>query len=409
MNRTGFAFLFVSLLLLIFLSKEIGLKSRRLLFIIFTFSLITSHYGTTYMFMLLLIQISIIHFYNKKFRNFEGEFISPTSVALFFTMAFSWYMYTSGAQNFDWGVSFGHHILINLQDFFNPEKSAAMRAFITRSVTPSFSLEATKWLLFILLIFIIIGAVKMLYLYLKNRVDARYATLTLAFCSVLTGITQMGMPRIFGFSLLLSAPLTIWGLAEVLKLMGIKEERKHLLAFSLYLFILFAFTYGIVANTVNAVTGEAKDMSLQGTFKEKILESDNLRFKRLIYWGWQPDSTYKAVGWFFIHQYPNETLFVDSLVSDSHLFTLHLPREYGGKIICNLTQPKVKSIENVLKSEIRNGYVFLAYHNLHDNFIYVADKKGNEIYYRTSNYRWIFEKMSKIYDSGGGAFYVAGY
>jgi len=91
------------------------------------------------------------------------------------------------------------------------------------------------------------------------------------------------------------------------------------------------------------------------------------------------------------------------------LFTLHLPREYGGKIICNLTQPKVKSIENVLKSEIRNGYVFLAYHNLHDNFIYVADKKGNEIYYRTSNYRWIFEKMSKIYDSGGGAFYIAGY
>jgi len=94
--------------------------------------------------------------------------------------------------------------------------------------------------------------------------------------------------------------------------MGIKEERKHLLAFSLYLFILFAFTYGIVANTVNAVTGEAKDMSLQGTFKEKILESDNLRFKRLIYWEWQPDSTYKAVGWFFIHQYPNESFLLIS-------------------------------------------------------------------------------------------------
>jgi len=401
-SRTSSAFFFTSLLLLLLTSDEIKLSGKSLLFIIFAFSLIASHYGTAYMFMFLLILISVLYFYEKKFRDSEGEFISYTFIVLFITMALSWYMYTSGAQNFNWGVNFGNHIISNLKEFFSPEESAAMRAFVTRSVTPSFSLEATKWLLFILLIFIIIGAVKLLYLYLKNRIDARYAILTLAFCCVLLGLTQMGMPRIFGFSLLLTAPLAMWGLSEILKLMSVKDERKHLLVFAAFLFVLFAFNYGIVANTINAVTGEARDMSLCGTFKEKILESDNVHFKRLIYWGWEPDSTIKATAWFFIHQDPERRIYVDSLVADSHLFTLHLPREYGGKIVCNLTQPRTSGIEKVLKSGVRDGYVFLAYHNIHDNFIFVVDKKRNEIYYKTSDYQDIFGKMNMIYNSGGG-------
>ena len=180
----------------------------------------------------------------------------------------------------------------------------------------------------------------MFYLYIKNKInksDVIYIILTLSFCSALAGITQTGMPRIFGFSLLLIAPLAILGLSEILRMIRVKDERKHLHVFSIYLFILFAFTYGFIANSINAITGEIKDMALYGNIKEKMLESDNIYFKRLIYWGWQPDSTYKAIGWFFVHQHPNEVLFIDYLVLDSHLFTLHIPKEYGGRIICNLT------------------------------------------------------------------------
>lgn len=409
--RTGFGFLFVSLFLLLLLSREINLKSKSLLLIIFAFSLITSHYGTAYLFLFLLIPILVLYFYEKRFRDFKGKFISPTFFILFVTMAFSWYIYTSGAQNFNWGVGFGNHIITNLKEFFSPEESAAIRAFVTETITPSLSLKATKWLLLILLIFIIIGAVKLLYLYIKNKVDAKYAILMFAFCLVLLGITQMGMPRILGFSLLFTAPLAIWGLSEVLRFLHIKE--KNLLFFSIYLFILFAFASGIVANTINAITGEVKDMSLisvlpNAVFKENIMECDNLHFKRLIYWGWEPDSTIKATAWFFIHKNPERRIYVDSLVADSHLFTLHLPREYGGKIVCNLTQPRTSGIEKVLKGGVRDGYVFLAYHNIHDNFIFVVDRKGNETYYKTSDYQNIFGKMNMIYNSDGGVICHAG-
>ena len=429
-SKTCFAFFFVSLLILLLISflnynnNDANYKINKLTLIIFTFififSIVTSHYGTTYMFIFTLIILILIICFEKvrvfKLSNYNLNYDLIKLTVLIFILALSWYLYTSKAMNFVWGVTRYYYILTHLQSLFTPEESAAVRAFVTRSLTPSFSLETTKWLLFMLFIFILIGAIKIFYLYIKNKINIIYAIFALSFCSALAGITHMGTARIFGFSLLLTAPLAILGLSEILRIIGVKEERKYLLAFSIYLFILFAFTYGFVANSINAITGEVKDMALYGNIREKILESDNIYFKRLIYWDiylysidywdWQPYSTYKAIGWFFVHQHPNEVLFVDSLVLGSYLFTLLLPREYGGVIVCNLTQPKVKNIGNILKGEVEMGYIFLAYHNLHDNFIYVVDKKGNEFYYRTSDYRWVFEKISKIYDSSGGAFYI---
>lgn len=402
-TKTSFAFFFTSLIILLLTSDEIPLKKKTVLFILFAFSLIVSHYGTAYMFMILSILILLPSLYEKRRGRLRDSFIHPNFVILYLVMIFSWYIYTSGAANFKWGVSHGSHIVANLKDFFSPEESAAMRALVTRNVTPSFSLEATKWLLFILLIFIISGAVKLLYLYLKSKINVKYAILTLAFCSVLLGLTQMGMPRILGFSLLLTAPLSVWGLSEILKLMRVKEN-KRLLAFSIYLFILFVFTYGIVANSINAATGEATDMSLYGTFREKILESDNLQFKRLLYWGYQPDSTIRAAEWLFVYHSPEKVVYRDSLIapgSGSFLLDLQLPKKYGGRIVCNLTQPKTRNIEEVLEGNVKSGYVFLAHHNIHGNFIFIERMK-NEYYYRTSDYKDVFNRMNRIYDNPGG-------
>jgi len=210
------------------------------------------------------------------------------------------------------------------------------------------------------------------------------------------------MPRIFGFSLLLAAPLSIRGLSEILKFMKVKEERKHLLAFSLFLFILFAFNYGIIANLVNSVTGEVKDMSLY-TPIETILKSNDLDFKRLAYWEFncESDSTFNAVKWFFIHQNPNKSIFADFIVHDNHFFDLYLPNKYGGKTIHNLIQPKKGNIEYILKGrKLEHGYIFLAYHNIWDDFIYV-----NKTYYKTSDYLNVFEGANRVYDSGGGRIY----
>jgi uncharacterized membrane protein len=243
--RNCFAFFFVSLLLLVLISREISSKNRAILGIVFTFSIITSHYGTAYIFLLVLITIFIL--------SYVGA-----------------YMTKSPKKD-----NLAHHVLVNLQDFFSPEKSASMRAFLTPSFSLSF--EITKWLLFLLLLFITMGVVEMLYEYFKGRIDRDYVLLTLGFCSILIGITQMGMPRIFAFSLLLTSPLSVWGVDRMFKL--VKVKGKTTVAFSLYLIILFSFTYGIVSNSLNTLEGKVVDMSLSGNFEEEILKGNNDEFK----------------------------------------------------------------------------------------------------------------------------------
>ena len=58
--------------------------------------------------------------------------------------------------------------------------------------------------------------------------------------------------------------------------------------------------------------------------------------------------------------------------------------------------------------EAKEGYIFLASHNIHDDFTYVWDKTKGQIFYRTSDYHKIFRNMNKVYDSGGGIVYEWG-
>jgi uncharacterized membrane protein len=407
MNRTGFSFIFVVLLLLLLVSDEIGSKNKRLIGIIFAFSLIISHYGTAYLYMILLVPIYLLEFWKRKRGTIEEAFTTPTFIASFFAMAFSWYLYTSAEQNFDWGVGFGKSLLINLWDFFSPEKSAAMKAFTTSILTPSFSLETTKWLLFTLLLFILIGAIIVLHSFFKGSEDDKYAILALVFSSVLIGLPMMGMPRIFGFSLMLSSTLSIKGLSAIFRL--IKVRRRQLLLFAVFLSTLALFTYGIVANSINVITGEARDMSLYGTFEKSILESNNLEFKRIVYWGYEPYPTVKSAKWFLEHQSTKVgSVYIDSLLMDSSLLRLSSPREYGKQIITNLTQPSFMDIEILLEGGRKNGYLFLSYHNIVDDFIYI-EKSGNATFYKTSDYLDAFNsKNIKIYDNGAGEIYLIG-
>lgn len=405
-TRTVFAFFFASIFLLILFSREIKQLNKALLIVIFAFSLILSHYGTAYMFMFLLVGVLSLNNLEKKFRDMEITHISPIFVSLFFVMAFAWYMYTSGVTNFNWGVDFGYHILTSIGEFFSPQESAAMHALVTRSVTPTLSLEVTKWLLFITFMFIIIGSLGLLYLYLKNEFNSSYTILTLGFCSILLGITQMGMPRIFGFSLLLTAPLAVLGVFKLLELIKIGKENR-LLFFSVFLFILFAFTYGIVANSVNYITGELEDRSLHGMERKGMLKTDNLHIKRLVYWGWQPKSTHETARWIFTYHKLNEPVYRDTLLTGGpgyFLLNLQLPKRYGNEVITSLTQPKLKDIKEVLDTGMKYGYVFLGNHNVNDNFIYVADET-NATYYKTSDYKDVFTKMNKIYANSGGIIY----
>ena len=409
--KSTYAFFFISLILLVIFNEKLTLRNKRLLLLIFGFSIITSHYGTTYVFVIILL-LSFLLQQLEKLRGLSNDFIFPNYIILIIVMSFTWYLYTSNEMNLDVLVDFTIFVFRNIQDFFTPE-SPTVNAFITNIRSPSISLEITKWLIFVILALILIGTVKLFYLHFKKQINKRYATLAFPFAIILLGVTITAGWRNMGLSLLLTAPLAVLGFLEMLNFIKISQH-KRLLLFTIYLLILFAFTFGLVANVLNITLGKMMDVPFLGYSERDVITSDlPPQFKRSsytrLYLNRLPDSTFEAVKWFFIYQNHDKTIFIDVLL-DRHgvAFYLRVPKEYGGMILHNFTQPRTGSIEKVLSGNPYEGYVFLAYHNIHDDFIYIEDRAGNPTYFKTSNYHSMFKGMNKIYDSGGGVIYEWG-
>ena len=76
LGRQEIAELFVVLLILLVLEKQISKVKRSLLAVIFTAALITSHYGTTYIFMFIIILAAIIPVFKMITLNFKNYDIS---------------------------------------------------------------------------------------------------------------------------------------------------------------------------------------------------------------------------------------------------------------------------------------------------------------------------------------------
>ncbi|MDD5192774.1 MAG: DUF2206 domain-containing protein, partial [Candidatus Nanoarchaeia archaeon] len=84
--RQEIAFIFFGLMLLVLFSKEIGPKVKNLLFVIFGFSMIVSHYSTAYIALALFLFAYISIFFYKKWenRNIKREKLKPEQKEQFY-------------------------------------------------------------------------------------------------------------------------------------------------------------------------------------------------------------------------------------------------------------------------------------------------------------------------------------
>ena len=148
--RQEIAEFFLVLLLLLMVSKKMNLMKRSALFIIFAFGLVTSHYGTSYIFMFCVIFLSIFLFLidnlpinairqslHSKFKIFlknnvihqrtsnpihKGDrTLTTTIVVLYIVFILTWYMYVSSSSAFNTIINIGDHVYSSLYtDFLNP-------------------------------------------------------------------------------------------------------------------------------------------------------------------------------------------------------------------------------------------------------------------------------------------------
>jgi len=242
--RQQIAELFLVLLILLMIDKNMNGAVRSILSIVFCISLAVSHYGLSDIYMLCLISAWFIlvlgdnpeiqkrmnNFYSKFYKytdqklsanskslKTEDRTIRLSLVLLFITFAFTWYMHVSGSSAFDTLVFVGDrisgHIFI---DFLNSDLSEGLGTILYKPASLLHS--TTKYLHLLSQFFIFIGIITLLLKRNATKFVREYAVfslITLMLCLASIAVpyfsSALNTSRTYQISLIFLAPFCVIG------------------------------------------------------------------------------------------------------------------------------------------------------------------------------------------------------
>ena len=245
--RQQIAELFFALSILLFIDKQMATIKRAALLIIFGLSIVVSHYGLSYIYILyLLIALLMLFLWTngtarellenavKKSSNlrryfgitlqshFQKNTLSGTYVLLFIVFCLAWYMYVSSGSAFDSIAHIGGHIYHSVRtDLFSPEARDPhiMQALGLAPVRGSeIEWSIARVFQYITQFFIVIGVIGLIANLHKMRFRPEYIAMCLtsmvllAMCIIIPHFAgYLNMARIYHITLFFLAPLCILG------------------------------------------------------------------------------------------------------------------------------------------------------------------------------------------------------
>lgn len=244
--RQGFAFIFFALFMLAFFDDKIEHLKKKLLFVIFIFSTIVSHYSTAIVMSLILTALFLWNLIERKKSNeIRGNTIALTWVSLF-----AWQVYTEGAfLNF---VELMKNFMLHLSELMEPHtKGTSVLALLGMQAYDPI-VEIGYYIGTITRIFIIVGAI---YIYLnkeakfkRNFSQLQLINLGLLLFVILTPYLSKGYntERVYLQALIVLAPSFAIGGLKILDWLSIKKRTIKLSIIVLIICIHFTFQSGLI-------------------------------------------------------------------------------------------------------------------------------------------------------------------
>ena len=300
--RQEIAELFLVLLILLMVDKNMDKTKRSFLFIVFGISLVVSHYGTAYIYMFCLISTWLLlvlaessegqklrdDFYAKFSRKSEKPTSNPISsnakdraihstfVLLFIVFTLTWYMYVSSSSVFNVIVHIGDHIASSIfTDFLNPGAAEGLHLLMSQPKSGLLH-EVNRVINYLNQIFIVIGCVVVLK-WRKMKFERDYSAfsvinLGILFASIVVPFfaSSLNMVRVYQITLIFLAPFCVIGSITVLRVIGKivrvswtdKRVRSSLKILSVYFVIFLLYQTGVV---FYAAEGQSSSISLNST------------------------------------------------------------------------------------------------------------------------------------------------
>lgn len=275
--RQEVAELFLVLILLSMIDRGLSNQQRSIFLLTFTASLIVSHYGLSYIFMLLLLTalaivtieyhvgiLDRINWFLDRVQKQTGHFtglmlqkadfklsIMPLSFIIWCGLfLLAWYIYMASSSPFESIVQLAHLLLKDiLTDLLNPNVTQGIAIIVNEAATPL--REVTKYLHLLMIIFIFIGFIITTLTRLRwAKFDSRYLLLSCGALGICIGgvalpyfASALNTTRLYQISLILLAPFgIIGGITLISRLRNFSESRDpslHIIALFLGAFLLF--------------------------------------------------------------------------------------------------------------------------------------------------------------------------
>ncbi len=308
--RQEIAELFLTLILLVVVTKALNATAQKALFLIFSASLIVSHYSISYIFLFSILAIWILRFLIQKvtrsgllmnIRGLKRESVERTQmvtqakvngnklitfgfVIFFFVVAIAWYIWQANSSAF---ISvtllinniFGH-VLTEFMDIFS---SQALWLIASPAVGPLH--EANKYLHLFTMALIAAGILQLMIKWQKKEFNEEYALLALiSFVIVAAAIPVPFMAialvtaRLYHIMLIFLVPFCITGAIAIYKFVVKDSQAKTVIALKivsmiLAVFLLFntGFIYEMAQDSPNSMSLSQESIKKHGTDESKAV------------------------------------------------------------------------------------------------------------------------------------------
>lgn len=221
-GRQEIAELFLVLLLLALVDRDLRSNQANVLLIFFGISLIVSHYGVSYIFILELI-IAVLVLGVRSLRSHKSQNdrkITLGYVILYIIVAFAWYIFSSGGSVFQHGAQLGNSVISNIGDLSNPNIYQPVSEAVRQQAVFLASIEV--YLHIVTFILITIGIFVVAFGQSRFKFAATYTALSyggfaVAAAGVFLPYFALGLntDRLIAITLVLLAPFCIVGACAV--------------------------------------------------------------------------------------------------------------------------------------------------------------------------------------------------
>ena len=267
--RQQIAEIFLALSLLLIFTSKLNNIQKSTLSIIFAFSLVVSHYGLSYLYILiLLLSTAFLYLIKFIFKRIQSTIViknfNINYIILFIVFCLCWYMYLGSSSIFNTIIYIGNHVYNSLyKEFFlleGRDRETLMALGLAKPLNYSLLRQLYLYIQYLTQLFIITGYFTIFIKFLKKKFSPIYLAISFsAFILIFLSIVlpyfsdALNMTRIYHITLFLLAPCCVIGgkvlFINMFKFLRLKREIAKLYCYNLmsFIFVLyFLFNTGFV-------------------------------------------------------------------------------------------------------------------------------------------------------------------